>query len=78
MKLLQKILLPYNHNFPLHADHIFCIILISQLRLIVVEALGHMSYILSQNKLEEQLPKLIPAILNLYRRQSDPFHVTQV
>lgn len=49
----------------------------SKLRLIVVEALGHMSYILSQNKLEEQLPKLVPAILNLYRRQSDPFHITQ-
>ncbi|XP_071811966.1 maestro heat-like repeat-containing protein family member 1 isoform X2 [Apostichopus japonicus] len=49
----------------------------AKLRLIVVEALGHMSYILAQNKLEEQLPKLIPSILNLYKRQSEPFYITQ-
>lgn len=49
----------------------------AKLRLIVVEALGHMSYILAQNKLEEQLPKLIPTILNLYKRHPEPFFITQ-
>ncbi|CAH1780505.1 unnamed protein product, partial [Owenia fusiformis] len=61
-------------------DVLFNIWLISKeakLRLAVVEAIGHMVHILSQDKLMEQLPKLIPAILGLYRKHSEPFHVTQ-
>ena len=50
----------------------------SQLRLSIVEALGNMSHIMSKEKLEEQLPKLIPGVLALYKKHPDPYHVTQV
>ena len=49
-----------------------------QLRLIVVEALGHMAHILSRDKLEELLPKVIPGILGLYKKHADAYYITQV
>ncbi|XP_048450050.1 maestro heat-like repeat-containing protein family member 1 [Rhincodon typus] len=36
-----------------------------------------MSYLLPPDKLEEQLPKLIPGILSLYKKHSEHFHITQ-
>ncbi|KAI0238779.1 Protein SHOOT GRAVITROPISM 6 [Lamellibrachia satsuma] len=47
-----------------------------KLKQIVVEALGRMSHIMSRNKLEEQFPRLLPAILNLYRRNMEPYNIT--
>ena len=49
-----------------------------QLKLVVVEALGRMSYIMSRGKLEEQFPRLLPTILSLYRRNIEPYNITLV
>ncbi|XP_043547011.1 maestro heat-like repeat-containing protein family member 1 [Chiloscyllium plagiosum] len=49
----------------------------AKLRASVVDAVGHMSYLLPPDKLEEQLPKLIPGILSLYKKHSEHFHITQ-
>lgn len=48
-----------------------------KLRSSVVEAVGQMSHLMPHDKLEEQLPRLIPGILNLYRKHSDHLHITQ-
>ncbi|XP_064410089.1 maestro heat-like repeat-containing protein family member 1 isoform X3 [Latimeria chalumnae] len=48
-----------------------------KVRLFVVEALGPMSHLLPQEKLEEQLPRLIPGILSLYKKHSEAFLVTK-
>ncbi|XP_019641769.1 PREDICTED: maestro heat-like repeat-containing protein family member 1 isoform X1 [Branchiostoma belcheri] len=48
-----------------------------KLRLAVVEAVGHMSHILTRDKLEEQLTQLVQGILGLYKKQPEPFYVTQ-
>lgn len=49
-----------------------------QLRLAVVEAMGPMSYLLPSEKLEEQLPKLIPGILALYKKHTEAFYISKV
>ena len=49
-----------------------------QLRLAIVEALGHMTHLMARDKLEEQLPRLLAGIVGLYKRHPEPFHVTQV
>ncbi|XP_033117617.1 maestro heat-like repeat-containing protein family member 1 isoform X2 [Anneissia japonica] len=48
-----------------------------KLRLMIVEALGYMSNILAEDILEEQLPRLLPGILNLYKKHPEPYHITQ-
>lgn len=48
-----------------------------KLRLAIVEALGHMTHLMAREKLEEQLPRILTGILGLYKRHSEPFHVTQ-
>lgn len=49
-----------------------------QLRLAVVEAMGPMSYLMPGEKLEEQLPKLIPGILALYKKHTEAFYISKV
>lgn len=49
-----------------------------QLRLAVVEAMGPMSYLMPSEKLEEQLPKLIPGILALYKKHAEAFYISKV
>lgn len=49
-----------------------------QLRLAVVEALGPMSHLLPSEKLEEQLPKLLPGVLALYKKHAETSHVSKV
>ncbi|XP_027713440.1 maestro heat-like repeat-containing protein family member 1 isoform X4 [Vombatus ursinus] len=49
----------------------------AKLRLAVVEALGPMSHLLPNEKLEEQLPKLIPGIIALYRKHAETFYVSK-
>ncbi|XP_066426274.1 maestro heat-like repeat-containing protein family member 1 [Molothrus aeneus] len=44
-----------------------------KLRLAVLEALGPMSSLIPPEQLQEQLPKLLPAILGLYRKHPEPF-----
>ncbi|XP_013777980.1 maestro heat-like repeat-containing protein family member 1 [Limulus polyphemus] len=43
----------------------------------VVSALGHMTPLLDPEKLEEQLPKILPGMLGLYRRHQESLSVTQ-
>uniref|UniRef100_A0A8D2IWM4 Maestro heat like repeat family member 1 n=1 Tax=Varanus komodoensis TaxID=61221 RepID=A0A8D2IWM4_VARKO len=50
----------------------------TKLRLAVVEALGPMSHLLPGEKLEEQLPRLVPGILALYRKPAEAYHVSKV
>ncbi|XP_060075327.1 maestro heat-like repeat-containing protein family member 1 isoform X2 [Ylistrum balloti] len=47
-----------------------------KLRLAIVEALGHMTHLMSKEKLDEQLPKILQGILGLYRRHPEPLHIT--
>ncbi|XP_039110004.1 maestro heat-like repeat-containing protein family member 1 isoform X3 [Hyaena hyaena] len=49
----------------------------AKLRLAVVEALGPMSHLLPSERLEEQLPKLLPGVLALYRKHAETFHVSK-
>ncbi|KAG9472874.1 hypothetical protein GDO78_016069 [Eleutherodactylus coqui] len=48
-----------------------------KVRLAVVEALGPMSHLLPNEKLEEQLARLLPGILSLYKKNVEPFYVTK-
>ncbi|XP_042320426.1 maestro heat-like repeat-containing protein family member 1 [Sceloporus undulatus] len=49
----------------------------AKLRLAVVEALGPMSHLMPSEKLEEQLPRLIPGILALYRKPAEAYYVSK-
>ncbi|XP_075705125.1 maestro heat-like repeat-containing protein family member 1 isoform X2 [Rhinoderma darwinii] len=49
----------------------------SKVRLAVVEALGPLSHLLPNEKLEEQLARLLPGILSLYKKNVEPFFVTK-
>ncbi|XP_036089078.1 maestro heat-like repeat-containing protein family member 1 isoform X5 [Rousettus aegyptiacus] len=49
----------------------------AKLRLAVVQALGPMSNLLPSEKLEEQLPKLLPGVLALYKRHAETCHVSK-
>uniref|UniRef100_A0ABM5GD29 Maestro heat-like repeat-containing protein family member 1 isoform X1 n=1 Tax=Pogona vitticeps TaxID=103695 RepID=A0ABM5GD29_9SAUR len=49
----------------------------AKLRLAVVEALGPMSHLLPSEKLEEQLPRLLPGILALYRKPAEAYYVSK-
>uniref|UniRef100_A0A8C0GE86 Maestro heat like repeat family member 1 n=1 Tax=Chelonoidis abingdonii TaxID=106734 RepID=A0A8C0GE86_CHEAB len=43
----------------------------------VVKALGPMSHLMPSEKLEEQLPRLVPGILALYKKHVEAFYVTK-
>ncbi|XP_041105095.1 maestro heat-like repeat-containing protein family member 1 isoform X2 [Polyodon spathula] len=49
----------------------------TKLRLTVVEALGPMSHLMAHDKLEEQLPRLIPAILSLYKKNTEHYIISK-
>ncbi|KAG9345013.1 hypothetical protein JZ751_009553 [Albula glossodonta] len=49
----------------------------SKLRLTVAEALGPMSHLMAQDKLEEQLPKLLPTILSLYKKNAEHYIISK-
>uniref|UniRef100_A0A8U7NX32 Maestro heat like repeat family member 1 n=1 Tax=Corvus moneduloides TaxID=1196302 RepID=A0A8U7NX32_CORMO len=49
----------------------------AKVRLAVVAALGPMSSLLPEEKLEEQLPKLLPGILGLYKKHPEPFPISK-
>ncbi|XP_056341016.1 maestro heat-like repeat-containing protein family member 1 [Oenanthe melanoleuca] len=48
-----------------------------QVRLAVVEALGPMSSLIPEEKLEEQIPKILPGILGLYKKHPEPFPISK-
>ncbi|XP_066571905.1 maestro heat-like repeat-containing protein family member 1 isoform X2 [Amia ocellicauda] len=61
-------------------DILFCNWLQSReakLRLSVVEALGPMSHLMAHDKLEEQLPKLLPAVLSLYKKNPEHYIISK-
>lgn len=49
-----------------------------QLRLTVAEAVGSMCHLMASEKLEELMPKLIPAILSLYKKNSEHYIISKV
>ncbi|KAB5586895.1 hypothetical protein PHYPO_G00006680 [Pangasianodon hypophthalmus] len=49
----------------------------AKLRLTVAEALGLMSHLMAHDKLEEQLPKLLPAILSLYKKNPEHYIISK-
>ena len=49
-----------------------------QLRMAVAEALGFMVHLLSSTALNDQLPKLLPGIMQLYRKHSEHYYISQV
>uniref|UniRef100_A0A3Q3WCT8 Uncharacterized protein n=1 Tax=Mola mola TaxID=94237 RepID=A0A3Q3WCT8_MOLML len=49
----------------------------SKLRLTVAEAVGSMCHLMACEKLEEQIPKLIPAILSLYKKNSEHYIISK-
>uniref|UniRef100_A0A8C2WGZ5 Maestro heat-like repeat family member 1 n=1 Tax=Cyclopterus lumpus TaxID=8103 RepID=A0A8C2WGZ5_CYCLU len=50
----------------------------SKLRLTVAEAVGSMCHLMASDKLEEQIPKLIPAILSLYKKNNEHYIISKV
>ncbi|XP_043200749.1 maestro heat-like repeat-containing protein family member 1 isoform X4 [Amphibalanus amphitrite] len=48
----------------------------SKVRLQVAESIGQMAHIMDTDKLSESLTKLLPALLQLYKRHSEPYPVT--
>lgn len=44
----------------------------------VAEALGFMVHLLSATALNDQLPKLLPGIMQLYKKHSEHYYITQV
>lgn len=49
----------------------------AKIRLAVVDAIGHMTLIMAKDKLEEQLPKLLPGITALYKKHTEHYLITQ-
>lgn len=54
------------------------LMLMFQLRLTVAEAVGSMCHLMAGEKLEEQIPKLIPAILSLYKKNNEHYIISKV
>ena len=44
----------------------------------MVEALGYSVHIISAEALNEQLPRLVPGVVQLYKKQSEHYYITQV
>ncbi|XP_067366221.1 maestro heat-like repeat-containing protein family member 1 isoform X1 [Channa argus] len=49
----------------------------SKLRLTVAEAVGSMCHLMASDKLEEQIPKLIPSILSLYKKNNEHYIISK-
>ncbi|XP_037982890.1 maestro heat-like repeat-containing protein family member 1 [Motacilla alba alba] len=49
----------------------------AKVRLAAVAALGPMSSLISPEKLQEQLPKLLPTVLGLYKKHPEPFPISK-
>lgn len=53
-------------------------LLVFQLRLTVAEAVGSMCHLMASDKLEEQIPRLVPAILSLYKKNNEHYIISKV
>ncbi|XP_058668192.1 maestro heat-like repeat-containing protein family member 1 [Ammospiza caudacuta] len=49
----------------------------AKVRVAVLEALGPLSALIPPEQLQEQLPKLLPTILGLYRKHPEPFPISK-
>ncbi|CAG5120746.1 unnamed protein product, partial [Candidula unifasciata] len=49
----------------------------AKLRLAIIEAVGHMTHVMSKDRLQEQLPKILQGIFSLYKRHQEAYHITQ-
>ncbi|XP_008430285.1 maestro heat-like repeat-containing protein family member 1 isoform X2 [Poecilia reticulata] len=49
----------------------------SKLRLTVGEAVGSMCHLMASDKLEEQLPRIIPAIVSLYKKNTEHYVISK-
>lgn len=49
-----------------------------KVRQITIESIGHFVNLISRDKLETDISKIIPGLLNLYKKHSDHFIVSQV
>ena len=56
----------------------YVLVFYTQLRMAVAEALGFMVHLLSSTALNDQLPKLLPGIMQLYRKHSEHYYISQV
>lgn len=59
-------------------DILFICLCVLQLRLTVAEAVGSMCHLMASEKLEEQIPKLMPAILSLYKKNNEHYIISKV
>lgn len=59
-------------------DILCCCCHLFQLRLTVAEAVGSMCHLMASDKLEEHIPKLIPAILSLYKKNNEHYIISKV
>uniref|UniRef100_A0A3Q3N7I0 Maestro heat-like repeat family member 1 n=1 Tax=Mastacembelus armatus TaxID=205130 RepID=A0A3Q3N7I0_9TELE len=50
----------------------------SKVRLTVAEAVGSMCHLMASDKLEDQIPKLIPTILSLYKKNTEHYVISKV
>ena len=57
---------------------VWTVLCCAQLRMAVAEALGFMVHLLSPTALNDQLPKLLPGIMQLYRKHSEHYYISQV
>uniref|UniRef100_A0A3Q0SCX7 Maestro heat-like repeat family member 1 n=1 Tax=Amphilophus citrinellus TaxID=61819 RepID=A0A3Q0SCX7_AMPCI len=48
-----------------------------KLRLTVAEAVGSMCHLMASDKLEEQIPRLVPAILSLYKKNNEHYVISK-
>ena len=70
---------PRRPGFVLTATTLLLFLLfVLQLRLAVVEAIGYAVNLLSPESLNEQLPRLIPGVTQLYRKHAEHYYITQV
>ncbi|XP_013858806.1 maestro heat-like repeat-containing protein family member 1 isoform X2 [Austrofundulus limnaeus] len=49
----------------------------SKLRLTVAEAVGSMCHLMPSEKLEEQLPRIVPAIMSLYKKNTEHYIISK-
>lgn len=49
-----------------------------KLRQITIESIGHFVNLIATEKLESDINKIVPGLLNLYKRHTDHFVISQV
>lgn len=50
----------------------------NQVRIAVVDAIGFAVHLCAADALNEQLPKLIPGVVQLFKKHTEQYHISQV